>query len=156
MCSRCCCWPVVVVVVIPSWRSVPFLEGVATPQPHTHTTGTGFARVSIWLPVPVPVMFTTHIHPRYHKAHYSSSCSPWWCQAYFWSHLWGDLWCLEDFFGERKSLCLVPTPSSNIIIGHSWFCHIPWACKVETVTSLNIVYALKRSGNTLYGQVFHP
>ena len=54
---------------------------------------------------PTNVVVVTHIHSRYHKAHYSLSCSPWWCQAYFLSYLWGDLWCLEDLLGECESPC---------------------------------------------------
>ena len=53
VCSCCCPWPVVVVKVI--WCDIPFLEGVATPQPHTCAMGKDFAWVSIWLPIPIPV-----------------------------------------------------------------------------------------------------
>ena len=42
------------------------------------------------------------VHLDYQMQTLCLSCLSWWCQAYFWSHLWGDLWCLEDLLGESE------------------------------------------------------
>ena len=92
---------------------------------------------------------------RYNKTCHPSSCPSWWCQAYFWSHLRGDSWCFEDLFGEREvpSSSFISSPNVLQVIRDS----VTYTehAKRKTVTSLDVVYALKRSGRTLYGYVFY-
>jgi len=65
----------------------------------------------------------------------SGAWPSWRCQANFWPHLWRN-------------------PRSSK--GFPWKCN-PWRCtytvhaKRKTVTALDVVYALKRQGRTLYG-----
>jgi hypothetical protein len=67
------------------------------------------------------IVVVTHVQPRHRKTRYSSS---WWCQACFWSYLWGDPWCLEENV-SCSDVCLILVLSSNIITGHSWLSHTP-------------------------------
>ena len=61
---------------------------------------------------------------------YLLSYSPWWYQVYFWSHLWGDPWCLEHLLGECVSLSFVLILSSNII--HRSFMSLSHTLRLNT------------------------
>merc|ERR1712000_84880 len=74
-------------------------------------------------------------HPGYHKACYQTSRASWWCQAYLSHDLRRDPWCFEDL------------PRGVIRDAVTYTEH----AKRKTVTSLDVVYALKRQGRTLYG-----
>lgn len=97
-------------------------------------------------------LFCQHIC-RHNQTRHSSSCSPWWCQAYFWSHLRRDSWCSQDLPRERTLpvfVYLVSTLTLSLQVIRDSVTYTEHA-KRKTVTALDVVYALKRSGRTLYG-----
>jgi histone H4 len=104
---------------------------------------------------------STHPIFRYHKTCYPSSCSSWWCQAYFWSHLRGDPWCPENLLGECElsiivfvSPCLLRHIEQQVIRDSVTYTE---HAKRKTVTSLDVVYALKRSGRiSKLSRMNHP
>ena len=65
------------------------------------------SRVRVFITVSSSHVFTGC--RRYNKTHYSSSCSPWKCQAYLWSHLPGDAWCFENISRKCGSPRLSPS-----------------------------------------------
>merc|ERR1712058_145661 len=69
------------------------------------------------------------------KACDQTSRPSWWCQAYLSHDLRGDPWCSEDFLEGVIRDAVTYTEHA----------------KRKTVTSLDVVYALKRQGRTLYG-----
>jgi hypothetical protein len=94
-------------------------------------------------------------HPGYHQARYSSSGSSWRCQAYFCQYVepsqLHSLECRTDHVtlviyeetrGVLKSFLEGVIRDAVTYTEHA---------KRKTVTSLDVVYALKRQGRTLYG-----
>ena len=93
------------------------------------------------------VSFSPDVASRYHQTRYPPSCPPRWCQAYLWSHLRGDPWCSQDLPRERGSLnvwAFAPSDLASQVIRDS----VTYTehAKRKTVTALDVVYALKRSG----------
>lgn len=117
------------------------------------------------LPLPclpyLTYLLFTYFGPGNHQARYPSFSSSWGCQAYLWFDLRGDSWCPQGLPWKR----------------HPWFRHLHWYvsflshhhlsspytshspissrttehARRKTVTALDVVYALKRQGRTLYG-----
>merc|ERR1712000_434043 len=77
----------------------------------------------------------TRQHPGYHQARHQTSGSPWRCQAYL-SH------DLRETRGVLKTFLEGVIRDAVTYTEHA---------KRKTVTSLDVVYALKRQGRTLYG-----
>ena len=90
-------------------------------------------------------------HSGYYKARYPSSGTSWRCEAYLRSHLRRDPWCLEDLprkCGYRLSRGCFSAHIDQVIRDSVTYTE---HAKRKTVTALDVVYALKRSGRTLYG-----
>jgi len=70
---------------------------------------------------------------RYYEACYSSSCTSWWCEAYFWSDLWGDSWCFEDLPWKcvLASVIVFDIFLTRTCSGYPGLSNIHWACKEE-------------------------
>lgn len=93
-------------------------------------------------------------HPGYYQACHPSSRPPWWCQAYLShdvsisqgshrvSHLLTHQFSYEETRGVLKSFLESVIRDAVTYTEHA---------KRKTVTSLDVVYALKRQGRTLYG-----
>lgn len=99
-------------------------------------------------------------HPRNHQARDPTIGATWRSQAYLWTHLRGDSRCFKDLPWEwvRCLLLLFPSgshdltpmfflPTSDVIRDSVTYTE---HAKRKTVTSLDVVYALKRAGKTLY------
>lgn len=83
---------------------------------------------------------------------HSSSCSPWWCKAYLSDHLRRDSWCPQDIPWERYSWFgyLHRTRQAKDCHRSRCVCHFQCSSLLICLSS-HSVYALKRSGRTLYG-----
>merc|ERR1712107_209234 len=74
-------------------------------------------------------------HPGYHQARHQTSGSPWRSQAYLWPDLRGTRGVLKVFLENVIRDAVTYTEHA----------------KRKTVTAMDVVYALKRQGRTLYG-----
>ena len=111
----------------------------------------------------------------YYQARYPTSRTTRWCQAYLWTHLRGDPRCPKDLYVYSRP-CLgsssaqgptltLPVLENVIRDSVTYTEHAkrktgksprlscsPTSCDANNaVTSLDVVYALKRQGRTLYG-----
>ena len=92
-------------------------------------------------------------HPGHHQARHPSSRASRRRQAHLWSDLRGDPWCSQDLFGKcpvssSPSASSTRSPPPQVIRDSVTYTE---HAKRKTVTALDVVYALKRSGRTLYG-----
>merc|ERR1712037_474832 len=74
-------------------------------------------------------------HPGHHQARHSPPCPPRRSQAHLWAHLRGDSRVLKVFLENVIRDAVTYTEHA----------------KRKTVTAMDVVYALKRQGRTLYG-----
>merc|ERR1711971_693625 len=74
-------------------------------------------------------------HPRHHQASHSSLSPSWRCETYFRIDLRGNPWSLKVFLENVIRDAVTYTEHA----------------KRKTVTAMDVVYALKRQGRTLYG-----
>ncbi|ODN00498.1 Histone H4 [Orchesella cincta] len=75
------------------------------------------------------------ITSKVYQSPHSSSRSSWWSQAYLWTHLRGNSWSSQSFLENVIRDAVTYTEHA----------------KRKTVTAMDVVYALKRQGRTLYG-----
>merc|ERR1712083_470186 len=75
-------------------------------------------------------------HPGHHEACHPKTCKKGWRQENLWLDLRGDQGCAEGVFLE------------NVIRDAVTYTE---HAKRKTVTAMDVVYALKRQGRTLYG-----
>ena len=87
----------------------------------------------------------------HHEAGHPSSGAPWRCQAHLGSHLRGDARCAQGaalaLLFPRQGV-FVQVFLENVIRDAVTYCE---HAKRKTVTAMDVVYALKRQGRTLYG-----
>ena len=95
-------------------------------------------------------IFADLIWAGYHQACDPATCKEGWCQTDQWAHLRGDQGCsegncvqLERFYHLRFEVFL-----ENVIRDAVTYTE---HAKRKTVTAMDVVYALKRQGRTLYG-----
>ena len=95
--------------------------------------------------------FTLSPHAGHHEAGDPSSGAPWWRQAHLGSHLRGDARCPQGavfVLSFGRECVFVQVFLENVIRDAVTYCE---HAKRKTVTAMDVVYALKRQGRTLYG-----